>query len=538
MSSPLVQAATPCIQLASSDPRAWDEQWRKYFAVLHASASPTSPSVEELELLTLLILAKKDAAKQCDSEVRNTRALRKTLCEIQMELTRVAAPFSVEQELQQRWMSATPEKRGDLILAALVYTCSTNETLHQARRYCEKEMDVVSHRRDGQLLLDLVEEMMIQNPTATAPETPIYISHPVWDAMAAKHQGAGNRNEVILTSILAERNMLIAFVLWHTLRSFLDLPLPQIHHSTGTRKPKLRSNVSCPEEELLRVLHGDEAAKGIIKAGRQTARTDHIQRKEAYAKGKQVCHSCKTPNDTTATKYPRCKRCWDTIQREVFYCSSECQKIDWKAGHKKECGRLLQLEDLTTPAPVPLTPQIGPPLPGFKRSGPLIFQITQLNQLSPQYDYIIYMEGGRRGYVTFSHPTIGPAFRVCRDKAMTTGDRLVIAKLAHFLILLYRSEPRMQGIGVESYAMVEQLTLEFDFPVPEILRAVEEMEARMNFAHGGRRPPLILEAGISLAEWDALAITPAWVDFGIVPLPSSDSPFHYLGRVERANAQA
>ncbi|KAJ7646763.1 hypothetical protein FB45DRAFT_1051386 [Roridomyces roridus] len=453
--------------------------------------------------------------RECDLVVRNTRRSRENLCDIQLELTRVAGLFWVGYgNVQQRWMSETPEKRGDIILASLIHACSAYADLNNARHFCDKETNVESHRRDGQLFLNPLEEMMIQNPTTVAPDTPIYVAHPGWDALTAEKQVASNElEELALAAILAERNRFIGFVLCFTLRPLLDFPLPRINVNHKPAKPK--SNSSHPAEDAVRMLYGDEMAEGLKKALRENEKADHIQHKEVYAKRKEMCRTCGKENDTT-TKYPRCKRGWDTVQRQVSYCSSECQKIDWKARHKKECGRLLQLEDLTTPAREQLeeSPRIGPPISGFKRPAALLCQVSQLNQLSSDYDYLI-MEIGPV-YFSFNYPPIRTAFRTCRDKALTTGDRRTVAVLTHFLLYVYDHEPRPQKFGVRPKTITDQISNEFNFP--EILRAVNEMDQRMYRGESDGLPPLIFDAGVSDAEWMA---TPAgWVDIGIVPLPS------------------
>ncbi|KAJ7633233.1 hypothetical protein FB45DRAFT_1058178 [Roridomyces roridus] len=159
------------------------------------------------------------------------------------------------------------------------------------------------------------------------------------------------------------------------------------------------------------------------------------------------------------------------------------------------------------------TPKIGPPVSGFKRSGALLFQVSQLNQLSPDYDYIILLEYDRV-YVSFSHPPIRAAFCACRNKAMTTGDRRAVGMLAHFFLLMYYHDPRLQELGVKPGAMLGQMLTEFEFP--DILRAANEMEQRM-YLDEGQRPPLILDGGVSAAEWNAIPST--WLDVGIVPSP-------------------
>ena len=42
----------------------------------------------------------------------------------------------------------------------------------------------------------------------------------------------------------------------------------------------------------------------------------------------ETCKAC----DTSDARLSRCARC-----EAVFYCSVECQRAHWKAGHKHEC---------------------------------------------------------------------------------------------------------------------------------------------------------------------------------------------------------
>ncbi|KAJ7633231.1 hypothetical protein FB45DRAFT_1148855 [Roridomyces roridus] len=481
-------ALPPTAQLASSNPRAWDEQWEIYFAdsALAHAATPTWFLEDWHVQLRASNLSSYEPTER-DNIIQHTRSFRNTLCGIQMDMTRIAAPYFVGQALQRRWMSATPQKRGELILAGLVYTCTVSTTLHQARSYCEREMDAEAHRRDGRLFIDLLEEIMVQNPTESGPGSPTYVSHAVWDALVADQQASTDK-KLALTVILAERNMLIGesllycnrsfagFVIYFTLCSFLKLPIPQLNSSKGRHKPvKAKYSVNPRLQDELRMAYGDEVAKGITKVAMENGKGICIQAKEVYAKGKQIY--------THAANGAGIK--WK--EKSYTALRSECQKIDWKAGHKKECGKWLKLEDLTPSTAEQHSSQIGPPLDGFKRSGALICQVAKLNKLSPEYDYMIFL-GYDCVYVSFPHPPIRAAFRACRNKALTTGD------------------------PTRDRAMLGQILEEFDFP--EILLAVTEMEMLMHLDAGGR-PPLIVDAGVSAAEWKA--IPSAWVDVGIVP---------------------
>ncbi|KAJ7633200.1 hypothetical protein FB45DRAFT_1148774, partial [Roridomyces roridus] len=342
-----VSGILPDIQLAFSDPLAWEERWERIFATVDGqpvfSLSRAEWSVQKFATSMFM----QDPNHQ-DAMIRCARNMRNTLCDIQAEMTGFAAPFLLGNNLQQRWMSASPAKRGEIILAGLVAACTCTPGLHMARWYCEKELRVASHRRDGRLFLNLLEEMMVQNgPNVGSPATPTYISHPVWDAIVAHQRQASNATtceKITLQSLLADRNMLIGFVIHFALCSILDMPsLPGLHQRKYSSKPeKPKSNEI---QDIIRAACGKERSEAFGKAMHQTGKRVYAQYREVHAGGKQFCQTCKRPNDTT-TKYPRCRRCWDKMQREVLYCSSECQKIDWKAGHKKECGRSLRLEDL------------------------------------------------------------------------------------------------------------------------------------------------------------------------------------------------
>ncbi|KAJ7633232.1 hypothetical protein FB45DRAFT_1148856 [Roridomyces roridus] len=200
----------PDIQLASSDPLAWEDRWDQVFAVVNGqrifSSSPAAWTVQ-----TLATSPNMQDPKHRDDVIRCTRSQRKTLCDIQAQLTSIAAPSFLGNDLQDRWMSAGPSKRGEIILAGLVAACTTVPSLHEARLFCDKEIRVESHRQNGRLFLDLLEEMMVQNPTAASPDTPTYVAHPVWDAIVADQQASNATicEKIALADILSERNLLI-----------------------------------------------------------------------------------------------------------------------------------------------------------------------------------------------------------------------------------------------------------------------------------------------------------------------------------------
>jgi len=68
---------------------------------------------------------------------------------------------------------------------------------------------------------------------------------------------------------------------------------------------------------------------------RMDSRMTEMYEEAAKPVQKLLLHKCSNCLSTEGVlgHYKKCSRC-----SEVFYCSPECQKADWKAGHKKSCN--------------------------------------------------------------------------------------------------------------------------------------------------------------------------------------------------------
>ncbi|KAK7688329.1 hypothetical protein QCA50_008701 [Cerrena zonata] len=117
---------------------------------------------------------------------------------------------------------------------------------------------------------------------------------------------------------------------------------------------------------------------------------------------------------------------------EFYYCSKECQIIDWKNGHKKLCGvghHSTQGTNESDPSPTvydyPKTGIPNPVLP-FTHSPALLYQISSL--LDPNEvpcDYILF--NSKRApcalLMALDPPEDRIRFHVMRRRAMSTGDQ-------------------------------------------------------------------------------------------------------------------
>ncbi|KAJ7608394.1 hypothetical protein FB45DRAFT_1067487 [Roridomyces roridus] len=450
----------PPMQLATSNPKKWDAEWEKLLAMAYADPD-FGPG-------------KKTPSKHTELEM--IRILREGLCALQAQLTRETLQYFVRGRFEEKWIAATPEERGKHVLAALCDVCTSAMNLHQSREFCAVELNVAAHQKDGKLLVGYIKEMMVENPAAN-PEDPVFISHPVWDAL---EHGASVHEKIALRFILVLRNKLIGN-----------------KHATNKKSALATDQPTKVTQPLVEGL-GRAGAERHVKLEREAL-------KGLYSERKQHCFHCVKPNNTK-TRYSRCKGCWDNMQRETLYCSIACQKADWKNGHKTTCGRPLELEDIGPSAPerrgALKPPLIGAPLAGFKRSIQLMYQ------------YPIYL--------LFIYKPVQVAVLAARAKALASGDRSSVAKLAHMLILASQHGPRARSLGVTKELIVKQFTDEYEFD--EIERSLEEMRARMT-RDPLHRPPLLIDAGFSAGAWKEYQDTWSKVglaEIGVVPSLAAD----------------
>ncbi|KAJ7608384.1 hypothetical protein FB45DRAFT_1010995 [Roridomyces roridus] len=477
----MVMIGPPPVQLAASNPKKWDADWQDLLRRAHTDPDIGPGKQLRTRLGRRSVLHPDGGLK--DTVLYTIRVLREGLCALQAELTREALLYFVRARFEQKWIAAAPEERGKPVLAALCDVCTSAMNLHQAREFFAVELNVAAHQKDGRLLVGYIKEIMVVENPAANPEDPIFISHPVWDVL---EHGASVHEKIALKSILVLRNKLIAHVLFFVLRSFLGLDVPRIRvnkHATN-KKSTLCAEQPTKLTEFLIEGFGRAGAERHVKLEREAM-------KELYSEPKQHCFNCQKPNNTKM-RYARCKRCWDSMKRETLYCSPACQKVDWKNGHKRR-----------------------PALVGFKCSIPLMYLVGRINQ-SPDYDYFVWT-AQYPIYLLFTYKPVQAAVLGARTKALASGDRPSVAKLAHMLIFTSQHDPRARSLGVTKELIVKQLKDEYEFE--EIALALDEMRARMAW-DPLHRPPLLIDAGFSAGAWEEYQDTWSMVgmaEIGVVP---------------------
>ncbi|KAJ7713552.1 hypothetical protein B0H16DRAFT_365233 [Mycena metata] len=323
-----VPVMIPQMQDALKQPERWNSDWEN---IIRNMEDRFTPPV----LVDSVALAFAAQPLRRDGSLLEHQGILSNLCRTQALLTGAALTYFAHLDLEERWMKASPDLRGKHILIGLSNACSIARNLHDARVYCGRELTLSHLRSDGRTVLDLLKAVML--PELAMPEEPKLIPHPAWDAFAAAQaRGSPNDSEkYALASILTLRTKLICHVIHATLNSFVGVELPTV----AVAKYKKKNN---PGEPFLGREFGQSVAESMlgVAGAKAQAKENKAAWKERQRSRTEYCSygGCSKANDGSA-KFPRCKKCWDNMQREILYCSTECQKADWKPHHKSICDR-------------------------------------------------------------------------------------------------------------------------------------------------------------------------------------------------------
>ncbi|KAK6977539.1 hypothetical protein R3P38DRAFT_2581333 [Favolaschia claudopus] len=252
--------------------------------------------------------------------------------------------------LQSKWTEADPAVREKHILIGLSNACSIAKNLHDARIYCGRDFQLSRLRANGEIVLEWLTSLVMPangRKYSDLLDAPNYIPDPVWDAYAEqqKQSGASDSEKLALGTILVLRSKLIFHVVQYTLKSFMgeDLPTYNVPKFSKKRNPQSTVLQKSDIEAFTKMMLGKSGAKAYAKENKAAWQDRQKDRKEHC-----TFVGCMKAN-TGTEKYPRCKKCWENMKREVVYCSTQCQVADWKSNHKQVCGKPLSFDSVSKP---------------------------------------------------------------------------------------------------------------------------------------------------------------------------------------------
>ncbi|KAF8911929.1 hypothetical protein CPB85DRAFT_639535 [Mucidula mucida] len=275
--------------------------------------------------------------------------------------------------------------------------CSKASNLNDARGSCGDYVRLEKLSGEPATFLDLFKSLILDDLTKV-PGTPRYIPPAEWDKYSAKIEKSGTEMEKIsMKYLIILRTKLIYMVLEFSFLSFLGEPLPDLTVAKHRGGPEPDNTTGIPLEVLkkMRELNlGKQQSKKVIKE-------DKIAQKARASKREVICTGC-PKRQGPGESFQQCQRCKERMDRDIPYCSRECQVSHWKH-HKIICGKPMNLETalasaipkVTPPGQEPSSPNSGiddaplpnvpPPKDGFKRSFALMKHIQYLNKF-PKVD--------------------------------------------------------------------------------------------------------------------------------------------------------
>ncbi|KAF8588427.1 hypothetical protein K439DRAFT_632506 [Ramaria rubella] len=402
-----------------TNPVEWNKSWERQLA------SQYRPDIPRVPLLTTSDVA---TALMSDTDVHQTglKVMQINICVLQQDLAKSVAQETAANDFDKKWKELSQEQREKFILEGIVRAASAGPDMERFRTWCPEITIPYLNADDGRGYLELLHKLIpedISKPVAV----PKCIPHLVFDKLFPDLNISPGA--VVMTNqVRFSRCYFISLALWNIFLSF------------GGKKEMYRyvkSPRSQPSGQLrtMKKLFGKDDARQMYKANKEI---------DKHTSGQKALKACS-----------RCKEVGLCVQ----YCSSECQKEDWRNGrppHKTICGKNISAVNATEEITRQIQDdRIPPPDPTFQRSIALRHQITFLS--SPPYpDYVLIFPSPHpdKG-ISCSSLTARLVFLVMRRRALKSGDPNAV--YAMFRLLL----PFIERLDFSPQSLKKQLGAEY-----------------------------------------------------------------------------
>ncbi|GJE88193.1 zinc finger MYND domain-containing protein [Phanerochaete sordida] len=459
---PLLRLAFPCrvpgMPSEYSSLLGWERAWENTFTLVYGitGEDPSQQIWSEL-------IARHDRSAQCMGTALMGQAalgLPQRQAELGIELMDA---FS-RRDFESQWRAYTHQERQGIILEGLrraAETAGRQCSLAGANRFfCPDASLKRLADADAESFLELAKSLLPSNLDHLGISS-IAVPHPIIEQIfsSAAHSPQVLNEGIWNGFINGARSIYLTELVSQILRVFRDEALRPLFSCTAQRlKRKFTKYNLTPE------LAGDNPiARKLLKMAFDECRTSTAE---------PICAACFKTKDALPAyrEYKRCARCAKR-DREVLYCSRECQISHWKEGkppHQEDCGRTD--EEVAAAAkrrvvlpPAPWLPKVDP---GFTCPPALLYQLMTLRR----------DKGKDLVYVIFgSEPGNDIAVRMPQD---TEGAR---ARRAQFLVLRNRAFGNADPDAVRAlFALLsEQLRItseddvEYTRRVPKLRRQLE-----------------------------------------------------------------
>ncbi|KAJ7339059.1 hypothetical protein DFH08DRAFT_938828 [Mycena albidolilacea] len=346
------------------------------------------------------------------------------------------------------WAALDANRREELVLEGL-YRGACGALPEESRARCP-EATVKGLAGDGEYsIIPMLKRLLEHNPVASAHDERLFLfAHPY---ITNEFPSGGGLDCDYTCAKVYESTLYRTLYLVGTLQGVLEAyrniparplqpPMKMVTHRCPYRR--------APDEQ--------QSSNFTSAGGAMTAseiRAVKSKSKAEAANKQHACYGCQRVMGRDDLK--SCGRC-----RVVRYCSSECQKKDWK-NHKKFCGVSRFDPALLVPEPKRPTEFIGCPVPldGFVRTAALRRQIECLSRSDSQLqDYHYVMEPGITRSIRVSFPPGAKlVFLVARRRAMASGDPAAV----NVMLTILHFCSRYMGVNVTPAQLARQFGAEY-----------------------------------------------------------------------------
>ncbi|KAJ7494900.1 hypothetical protein FB451DRAFT_1212823 [Mycena latifolia] len=354
-------------------------------------------------------------------------------------------------DFEAKWIELPSAKKREIVLEGL-YRGACSAPRDNSRISCP-EMTVAGLIGDGEYnLLNMLKRLVAHDPTGDGYVNEVYLFiHPYTEHEFRTTDATPDVLKGFIYDAVLLRNFYIVETLIGILEVFYNRPAKKFTPA------KFANRVHTKEQAQ---------AKEAVRAGlkRANLRVDKSQEKELSAIAEYGCYSC-CKTTKSRNELLRCSRC-----KLVWYCSKECQKVDWKA-HKRFCGQRRFDPKLLAPPVERPTVFIGCPLPvpGFIRTPALWRQIWYLSKPDSQtQEYHFNLGRTHTRSIAVINPYARLLFLVARRRAMASGSLPAIYKM---LEIIERQREEI-GLNLTPEQIRRQFEIEYTISItPEAIQS-------------------------------------------------------------------
>ncbi|KAF7977905.1 hypothetical protein HWV62_2468 [Athelia sp. TMB] len=415
-----------------ADPDAWERSWQRELAHTYPAHLTRLPSrVSDLQPLAALMM---------DPRGRGRAATRfKEVCDLQADLTKMAAEKSTIAGFEGEWRRSAPGARKRHYIAAMLAVCELPDMENQ-RTYAPEVTLAAFEAGSGQGYLDILRKLIAFDSSNSF----VHLENPLIESMLGIEppvdtSGSQPSDPIVhlQKSAIANRTLFITLVVWNILLSFYGESETLLQFK-ATKEPKVTPAEMAVFNNFGATSDSVAAARKEIMKNRETAQS------RCNACGKLQIELANVPFKSTSSRADA-----DPENARSLIGNRERRLTRPSAASQTPCSRPRR--------------RLPPAAPGFRRSPALLHQMRLLDE-NPSIDYLFVRPYPLNDYgVTVPDLVDKMVFMHRRSGAVNSGDARAL-KMMYYQLAPYVALSPGMSLGL----LRKQLLDEYGVDVQKI----------------------------------------------------------------------